>query len=138
MMLITIDEHPLQSDAFDKFTAGMAIEAECCAAIRRADCAYRLSPPACAEYGIPCGHCTECQPGGAAWPAVTPDHSQDRSYDGPTTMDRLQALHDRMDALNAHYAELRQAGRLKEPITPVSDQALWLWGRPKTLAASIA
>jgi hypothetical protein len=57
---------------------------------------------------------------------------------GPTTMDRLQALHDRMDALNAHYAELRQAGRLKEPITPVSDQALWLWGRPKTLAASIA
>src|SRR5262249_19164959 len=46
--------------------------------------------------------------------------------------DRLQALHDRMDALNAHYAELRQAGRLKEPTTPVSDQVLWLWVRPKT------
>jgi hypothetical protein len=28
-----------------------------------------------------------------------------------------------MDALNAHYDELRQAGRLKEPTTPVSDQA---------------
>jgi len=27
MMLITIDEHPLRSDAFDKFLAGMAIEA---------------------------------------------------------------------------------------------------------------
>jgi len=62
MILITIDEHPLQSDAFDKFLAGMAIG----------------------------------------------------SYDGPTTMERLQALHDHMDALNAHYAELRQAGRLKE------------------------
>ena len=115
MMLTTINDHPLRSDAFDKFTAGMAIEAECRAAIRRADCAYCFSPPACTEYGIPCGHCTECQPGGAASPAVTPDHSQDRSYDGPTTMDRLQALHDRMDALNVHYAELRQTGRLKEP-----------------------
>ena len=92
----------------------MAIEAECCAAIRRADCAYRLSPPACAEYGIPCGHCTECQPGGAAGPAVTHDSSRDGSYDDPTTMERLQSLHDHMDALNAHYAELRQAGRLKE------------------------
>jgi hypothetical protein len=78
MMLITINDRPLRSDAFDKLTAGMAIEAECRAAIRRADSAYCLSPPACAEYGIPCGHCTECQPGGAAWPAVTPDHSQDR------------------------------------------------------------
>jgi len=138
MMLMTINEHPLRADALDKFTAGMAIEAECRAAIHRADCAYRLSPPACAEYGIPCGHCTECQPGEAAWPAVTPDHSQDRSYDGPTTMDRLQALHDRMDALNAHHAALRQAGRLKEPTTPVSDQALWLWGRLKPSLPSIA
>ena len=139
MMLITIDEHPLQSDAFDKFTAGMAIEAECCAAIRRADCAYRLSPPACAEYGIPCGHCTECQPGGAAGPAVTPDPQPGPpAMTGPTTMDRLQALHDRMDALNALYAELRLAGRLKEPITPVSDEALWLWARPKTFVASNA
>jgi hypothetical protein len=56
MMVITINEHPLRSNAFDKFTAGMAIEAECRAAIRWADCAYRLSPPACAEYGIPCSH----------------------------------------------------------------------------------
>jgi len=133
MMLITINEHPLRADAFDKFTAGMVIEAECRAAIHRADCAYRLSPPACAEYGIPCGHCTECQPGEAALPAVTPDHSQD-----PTTMDRLQALHDRMDALNAHHAALRQAGRLKEPTTPISDQALWLWGRLKPSLPSIA
>jgi hypothetical protein len=138
MMLITINEHPLRADAFDKLTAGMAIEAECRAAIHRADCAYRLSPPACAEYGIPCGHCTECKPGERAWPAVTPEHSQDRSYDGPTTMDRLQALHDHMDALNAHHAELRQAGRLKEPTTPVSDQALWLWGRLKPSLPSIA
>ena len=122
MMLTTIDEHPLRSDAFDKFLAGMAIEAECRAAIHRADYAHRLSLPACAEYGIPCGHCTECQPEGAAWPTVTPDRSRDLSYDGPTTMDRLQALHDHMDALNAHYDELRQAGRLKEPTTPVSDQ----------------
>lgn len=123
MMLITIDEHPLRSDAFDKFLAGMAIEAECRVAIRWADYAHRLSLPACAEYGIPCGHCTECQPGGAASPAATPDRSRDLSYDGPTTIDRLQALHDHMDALNAHYDELRQAGRLKEPTTPVSDQA---------------
>ena len=93
MMLITIDEHPLRSDAFDKFLAGMAIEAECRVAIRWADYAHRLSLPVCAEYG-------------------------------PTTIDRLQALHDHMDALNAHYDELRQAGRLKEPTTPVSDQAL--------------
>ena len=113
MILITIDEHPLRSDAFDKFLAGMAIEAECCTAILRADYAHRLSLPVCAEDGIPCGHCTECQPG-AAGPAVTHDSSRDRSYDGPTTMERLQALHDHMDALNAHYAELRQAGRLKE------------------------
>src|SRR5215813_8653194 len=112
MMLITIDEHPLRSDAFDKFLAGMAIEAECCTAILRADYAYRLSLPICAEYATPGGHCTECQPGGAAWPVVTPDSSC--SHDGPTTMDRLQALHDRMDALNALYAALRQAGRLKE------------------------
>ena len=109
---------------FDKFLAGMAIEAECRVAIRWADYAHRLSLPACAEYGIPCGHCIECQPGGAASPAATPDRSRDLSYDGPTTIDRLQALHDHMDALNAHYDELRQAGRLKEPITPVSDQAL--------------
>ena len=137
-MLITVDEHPLRSDAFDKFLAGMAIEAECCTAILRADYAYRLGLPVCAEYGTPCGHCTECQPGPAAWPAVTPDSSVDRSDDGPTTMDRLQALHDRMDAINALYAELRRVGRLKEPITPVSDQALWLWGRPKTFVASSA
>jgi len=122
MMLITIDEHPLRSDAFDKFLAGMAIEAECRVAIRWADYAHRLSLPGCAENGIPCGHCTECQPGGAASPAATPDRSRDLSYDGPTTIDRLQALHDHMDALNAHYDELRQAGRLKEPTTPVSDQ----------------
>jgi len=128
MMLITIDEHPLRSDAFDKFLAGMAIEAECCTGILRADYAYRLSLPVCAEYGTPCRHCTECQPGRAAWPAVTPDNSRDPSYDGPTTMDRLQALHDRMDALNALYAELRLAGRLKEPITPVSDRARYGWG----------
>ena len=43
MMLITIDEHPLRSDAFDKFLAGMAIEAECRAAIHRADYAHRLT-----------------------------------------------------------------------------------------------
>ena len=60
---------------------------------------------------------------GATSPAATPDRSRDLSYDGPTTIDRLQALHDHMDALNAHYDELRQAGRLKEPTTPVSDQA---------------
>ena len=65
MILITIDEHPLQSDAFDKFLAGMAIEAECCTPILRADYAHRLSLPVCAEDGIPCGHCTECQPGAA-------------------------------------------------------------------------
>src|SRR5215469_7228786 len=118
MMLITIDEHPLRSDAFDKFLAGLEIEAECRAAIRRADYAQRLNLPACAEYGIPCGHCTECQPEEAARPAVTPDPSRDGSYDGPTTMDRLQAMHDQMDALNAHYDELRQAGRLKEPTMP--------------------
>ena len=64
MMLITIDEHPLRSDAFDKFLAGMAIEAECRVAIRWADYAHRLSLPGCAENGIPCGHCTECQPEG--------------------------------------------------------------------------
>ena len=124
MMQITIDEHPLRSDAFDKSLAGMAIEAECRVAIRWADYAHRLSRPVCAEYGIPCGHCTECQPGGAASPAATPERSRDRSDDGPTTIDRLQALHDHMDALNAHYDELRQAGRLKEPTTPVSDRAL--------------
>ena len=90
----------------------------------RRSAAHRLSLPVCAEYGTPCGHCTECQPGGAASPAATPDRSRDLSYDGPTTIDRLQALHDHMDALNAHYDELRQAGRLKEPTTPVSDQAL--------------
>ena len=65
MILITIDEHPLRSDAFDKFLAGMAIEAECCTAILRADYAHRLSLPVCAEDGIPCGHCTERQPGAA-------------------------------------------------------------------------
>jgi hypothetical protein len=123
-MPITIDEHPLRSDACDKFLAGMAIEAECRVAIRWADYVHRLSLPVCAEYGIPCGHCTECQPGGAASPAATPDRSRDLSFDGLTTIDRLQALHDDMDALNAHYDELRQAGRLKEPTTPVSDQAL--------------
>lgn len=98
MMLITIDDHPLRSDAFDKFLAGMAIEADCRAAIHRAD------------------------------------YVQNRNYDGSTTMDRLQALHDHMDALNAHYDELRQAGRLKEPTTPVSDQARCL----KTFAAPSA
>jgi len=66
MMLITIDQHPLRSDAFDKFVAGMAIEAECHVAISRADYAYYFTMPACAEHGIPCGHCTECQPGAAA------------------------------------------------------------------------
>lgn len=128
MMLITLEEYLLRPDAFDKFVAGMAIEAECRAAIRRADYAHHLTLPVCAEYGAPCGHCPECQPGGATCPAVTPDHGQDRSYDGPTTMERLQVLHDHMDALNAHYAELRQAGRLKESTTPVSDQPLGLWG----------
>ena len=66
MMLITLDEHPLRSDVFDKFLAGMAIATECCTAILQADYAYCLSLPVCAEYGIPCGHCTECQPEGAA------------------------------------------------------------------------
>jgi hypothetical protein len=66
MMLITIDQHPLRSDAFDKFIAGMAIEGECRMAIRRADYAYHSAMPACAEHGIPCGHCTECQPGATA------------------------------------------------------------------------
>ena len=62
MMLITIEQHPLRSDAFDKFVAGMAIEAECRVAIRRTD-AYRFNMPASAEHGIPCGHYTECPPG---------------------------------------------------------------------------
>jgi len=49
MILITIDQHPLRSDPFDKFIAGMAIEGECRMAIRRADYAYRSAMPACAE-----------------------------------------------------------------------------------------
>ena len=59
MMLITIEQHPLRSDAFDKFGAGMAIEAECSVAIRRAG-AYRFNMPASEEHGIPCGRYTEC------------------------------------------------------------------------------
>ena len=53
MILITIDQHPLRSDPFDKFIAGMAIEGECRMAIRRADYAYHSAMPACAEHGIP-------------------------------------------------------------------------------------
>ena len=65
MMLITIEQHRLRSDALDKFVAGMAIEAEYRVAIRRAG-AYLFNMPASAEHGIPCGHYSECPPGGAA------------------------------------------------------------------------
>ena len=62
MKLVTIEQHPLHSGVFDKFIEGMKVDAECRASMRRAAYAYHLNMPACAEYGHPCGHCTECRP----------------------------------------------------------------------------
>ena len=62
MKLVTIEQHPSHSGLFDKFIEGMKIDAERRASIRQAAYAYHFNTPACAEYGHPCGHCTECWP----------------------------------------------------------------------------
>jgi hypothetical protein len=40
---------------------------------------------------------------------------KDSEYDGPTTMDRLQATHDRMDEVLAECASVRMYSPRKEP-----------------------